>query len=142
MNSAQKYFLVSGEGQDVKRVEKAFLQTSQLSQELKANEVVLFVPDRKVRGTALEKFLSSKVYELLLQGKPQRIAGRFNLRLADPSSYNRTSFGEIIIGFHPTKEMLDLIDGLEKTAAVIIIPASRAEAEEWIKNWNPQVIAS
>jgi hypothetical protein len=105
-------------------------------------EVLIVVHTKaNLSGTTLETTLGKGVAKALAEGKSVRLFENLVLRAETLKTINQHRAPHIIIGVYADKKMLDAIDALPRSIAVIIVPwIMDDEVQEWRRTWSPVVI--
>lgn len=134
-------YVFSADGPDVESIARGFMKAIQLSGDLDESRNILLLVSTKdnLRGTTLETVLGSPISKTLLKGKEARLPNGKYLRLATKRTFNDYWTEDIIFAVYASKELLDLIDGIKSTPAIVVIPWLMEDVEQWIRTWEPYV---
>ena len=47
---------------------------------------------------------------------------------------------DIVLSIYPTSGMIDNINNLNRAKAIVVVPWTERERDEWIRTWNPEII--
>lgn len=68
------------------------------------------------------------------------LPGGGHLSLSTERIFSEHRTRDIVLCMYPTRRILDLINDLNNARAIIVVPWTEDEKEEWIRTWNPQII--
>lgn len=112
-----------------------------LAKDLKISDVTLVVPKKGGwENSTVAEVLGKDVAKALLSG--QRVALTTGVFMSlEGSQTFRASFGQqLLVGLHlSSKDMAKLDDAVGPTA-IVFVPWSESEAQEWKQTWQPQTI--
>lgn len=138
-----KRILVPANGPELEPIQTALEIVRILAERDSGIKEVLIVVHTKgnLNGTTLETVLGNGVSKALAEGKSVRLFENLVLRAETLKQINQYRASHIIIGVYADKKMLDTIDTLPRSNAVIIVPwIMDDEVQEWRRTWSPVVI--
>lgn len=130
--------MIRSEGSEQEAVDIALQKGAELAWEIGEDaEVILLVPTKRVAGTTLAQALGDKAIRCLEQDGFVTVSG-MRLGLESQRTY-RSRRCDVVIGIYPTRRMLNMIDD-SQVKAVVIVPWSMTETQDWIGTWAPSFI--
>lgn len=140
MKRETERFLVPANGPEVEPMREAILLAARLANEKNTN-ATLFTPDRDLRGKSIEAALGREVAKKLMSGKTLQLPGGACLDLQSARTFPRHS-SNVVLAAYPDKGMLDQIDAAKNAPAVVVVPLTISEVEDWRRSWNPAVLGA
>jgi hypothetical protein len=134
-------YLIPAQGREVEPIKKGFALLGELlNKEETPTEAILLVPGmRNVEGTTLETALGTNLSKALVKHRQVKVEGLGQLRLETQQTFGGLQVPAIVMAVYATKKMLDQIDSARAATAVIVVPRSMDDVDEWRRTWTPMI---
>ncbi len=138
--NVERYY-IPGDGPDNVPIKKGIFLLDELSKKYGSRDAILFIPTkRNIEGTSLESAIGTDVSKALLKGQKVKLPSGGTLKLETEKTFHNLSTDDIIFGVYVDKKMLDKIDSVKNTPAVIVVPwVENIDIKEWVRAWNPEI---
>jgi len=132
-------YITYSEGPDEDALKEALNKAIELCVSLKHNTVIIHVPTIGSLNGIIKDVLGEALVKKLSKDKSIVINSiKFLLNTKSIKINNWTE--DIILSIHPTSEMFDNLNDLNKAKAIVVVPWTEEERDAWIKTWNLEII--
>lgn len=133
-------YLTNSASSDLNAVTNGFLKIIKLCASHSHNAVILHLPSKK-HVSQLSKLLGQATVRKLNKDN-YATWNSLNLTL-NTERLDITNWTEdIIFSLYPKSKMTDNLNDLKRAKAIVIVPWTDKDREEWIKTWNPELIGA
>lgn len=132
-------YIIYSEGPDENTLKEALSKVFELCASLAHNAVILHVPGIKSLGGIIEEVFGKVLLKKLSKEKSITI-NNIKLTLNTESIKINNQTEDIVLSIYPTSKMFDNINDLKKVRAIVVVPYTEEERNEFIKTWNPVII--
>lgn len=138
---AVKRILLPDTNQSPEHILKGIGVADHLCAALNVTEVIFLVPVKaSLTSGSLHTALGQAVHDALVKGKPVKLESGAQLRCETMQTLQWLSRPSVVIAVYASQKMMDRIDALQNVAAVVAIPWTAGEIEDWATTWSPQVL--
>ncbi|HGA2317303.1 MULTISPECIES: hypothetical protein [Pseudomonas putida group] len=138
---AVKRILLPDTNQSPEHILKGVGVADHLSASLNVPEVIFLVPVKaSLTSGSLHNALGEAVHGALAKGKPIKLPSGAEMRCETMQTLQWLSRPSIVIAVYASQKMMDKIDALQNVTAVVAIPWTAGEIDDWVQTWSPQVL--
>lgn len=108
--------------------------------EVRSSEVILLTHTKQqLRHTSLGSHIGEGAVKALLKNQTLSMPSSARLRHETIKTIGTFVRGAVVIVFYADEELLELVDGLDGIAGVVVVPWIPGDVDNWIARWNPIV---
>ena len=132
-------YLVPAHGPDQKQLGVAFLASIETAKKHACSITILIPTLKNAENTILKNILNESFLKQLVKGNDGQIEG-IHVKLKSIRTINPHQETGIILVLWGGKEALAKADKARAAKSVIVIPWIPEDVDQWIDEWDPQVI--
>lgn len=131
------------EGSDKAAIMKGLVWLAENSVKTRRGFVAIPRKQDLVQGKGLYEVLGARISESLKRdGYAQLDDAAAKLELVIENGYTLSCESSPILAIYPTRKFLNQIDSIPNTSAILVVPWSKMDIEEWIKIWDTTELSS
>jgi len=132
-------YITYSEGPDEDALRDALTKVSELCQSLSHNKIILHTPGIDSLEGVIEDVFGKNFSERLQKEKYATINEIEIVLHTERLKINEWT-QDIVLSVHPTSKMFANLNNLNRAKAIVVVPWTEEERDEWIKTWNPEII--
>jgi hypothetical protein len=125
------------------QIRNAFQRILKLCKDQEIAQVTLVVPKKGGwEHTIVAEFLGQAVVKALLKGQPVRLTDGVRMTLESGQTFRPSAGQGLLVGAHVSIKDMNKLDDSWSAQAIMYLPWSDAEGQEWQATWNPQTVGA
>ena len=132
--------LVKSQGCDAYGIRLALAEANLLGQKLKCNVVICVLDKKDVASTALGEVIPAHRIKKMARGLSIQLTPIVTATIESVRTIATQKGPTIVVALFAVTEIMNTIDSMPDCKAVIMVPASEKDGENWKEKWSARVM--